>query len=127
MFGIIKRHSVKILVFTINIFLAAIAVFIIREKDQARLLEKAQMNNYGSENAADNTLPSFKSSVGAEESNVPADIPDQSSPVSSEAAVPTEPVPVPQNIVPTPVPTPVIPAPPSVPQTKPSNAQTKTS
>ena len=38
----LKKHSVKIFVFTINILLAAIAVLVIREKDQTRLLENVQ-------------------------------------------------------------------------------------
>jgi hypothetical protein len=109
MFDKLKKHSVKIFVFTINILLAAIAVLIIREKDQARLLENAQKENIANENAGSSTLPSFEGSV--EDNSVQIDVPSQPSPVDSstvvpentapEISVPTNPVPVPvQNIAP---------------------------
>lgn len=123
MFDKLKKNGVKYLVFAINILLAAIAVLVIREKDQARLLEKAQMENVGSGSEASSQLPSFKSSVSVEENSGAIDQ-TQVPPVDSGENVSAEPDP--QNIVPAaPTPVPVAPAP--VPQTKPSNAKTKTS
>lgn len=136
----LKKHSVKILVFTINILLAAIAVFVIREKDQARLLERAQTNkdNTESENAKKITPPSFESSVSVEEQEKKSettdnedqeDISTQDTPTDNSNVVPAAPSPsnpVPAVSVPAaPVPSVSTPAP--VPIPKPSNAKTKTS
>lgn len=59
----LKKNSVKILVFAVNILLAAIAVLVIREKDQDRLLGKAGKENPASSGAAGENLPSFKQSI----------------------------------------------------------------
>jgi hypothetical protein len=126
MLNMLKKNSVKYLVFAINVLLAAIAVLIIREKDQARLISKAQKESVGNESEAGSQLPSFKSSVNVEESldTIPVQVP----PVDSQADVPVEPVP--QSIAPaTPTPKKTAPAltPAPVPKAKPANAQTKTS
>jgi hypothetical protein len=131
MFDKLKKHSVKIFVFTINILLAAIAVLFIREKDQARLLENASKENLPSENTNSNILPSFENSVSAESagSNLPSlDIPNPTSPSDNSAIVPPVPSPVPapepKTVAPS---TPTVTAPTPVPAAKPSNAKTKTS
>ena len=62
MFGKLRKNSVKIIVFGINIALAAVAVFAIRGKDQARLEENSQKENSANENTESNLLPSFKNS-----------------------------------------------------------------
>lgn len=121
-----KKNGVKYLVFAINILLAAIAVLVIREKDQTRLLNQAQKENVGNESAGGDQLPSFKSSVNVEGAN-DASIPKQEPLVNSEAVVPMDLAP--QNVVsPVPVPNtaPLTPAPAAT-KAKPSNAQTKTS
>jgi hypothetical protein len=131
----LKKHSVKIFVFTINILLAAIAVLIIREKDQARLLENAQKELSPSENSNGNQQPSFENSVSVENADIPsapADVSDQTLPVESKpdpSATSTpaapDPIPSPAITVPsTPAPTS---APAPAPTAKPSNAKTKTS
>jgi len=124
----IKKHSVKIFVFTINILLAAIAVLIIREKDQARLLENAQKENPTDESAQNIPPPSFESSVSSEilggdssQTNVSEPSPPDNSAMTPAAPVPDPTVSDPANstsntIVPAPTTT-----------TKPSNAKTKTS
>lgn len=120
----LKKHSVKIFVFAINILLAAIAVFVIREKDQTRLLENAQKKNIPSENLNDDILPSFENSVSVE--NIGSD--------SSPAAVPA-PTDNSGIAAPVPVPAPAVTAPPNptsniatpTPAAKSSNAKTKTS
>jgi hypothetical protein len=136
----LKKHSVKIFVFTINILIAAVAVLIIREKDQARLLENAQKENPANENVNSDPLPSFENSVSAESvdsNSTPADESGQSLPVDSGTVAPSPPIPaIPATPVPTPIPSPAItvpsnPAPVSAPApapvAKPSNAKTKTS
>lgn len=128
MFERLAKHGTKILVFLINILLMAIAIFVIREKDQARLFEKAQTENGSGASASteSNILPSFENSVSLEEQNTkdagPADVSD---PVSAPApATITLPSPVSA-----PVSTPLNPA--SAPDKKASpsnvNVQTKTS
>jgi hypothetical protein len=132
----LKKNGVKFLVFAINILLAAIAVLIIREKDQARLLTKAQEDNPNKESLKTNNeaLPSFKNTLDSEiQSAVESiknnlfhpDIADQAPPVENVVPVPAT---TPPAAVPSPKITPpadTVPTP--VPQTKPSNAQTKTS
>ena len=89
----IKKHSVKIFVFTINILLAAIAVLVIREKDQTRLLGNLQKELSANENSL---LPSFENSVSSESvsSNTsPADAPARSSPIGAGVAIPATPAP----------------------------------
>ncbi|OGI25478.1 MAG: hypothetical protein A3J76_03750 [Candidatus Moranbacteria bacterium RBG_13_45_13] len=125
----LKKHGVKILVFLINILLAAVAVFVIREKDQARLLEKAQEEkNLESENAKKDPLPSFENSVsvesqqgtsGAESNSSPEDPANQIPPDGSAAVAPV--VPPPAN------PAPMIPIPFATQNTKPADRKTKTS
>jgi hypothetical protein len=109
----LKKNSVKIFFFTINILLAAIAVLVIREKDQARLLENTQKEILANENAqSSSSLPSFENSVSAE--GVQSD--------SSQANV-SETSPSTNNSV-------VVPktsAPATTPVSSPSNAKTKTS
>jgi hypothetical protein len=131
MFEKLRKHSVKIFVFTINILLAAIAVFIIREKDQARLLENASKENLPSENTNRYLLPSFENSVSAESAgsnSSPENIPDQPSSSDNSAIIPPAPSPVtatePKAVAP---PAPTVAAPTPVPAAKPSNAKTKTS
>jgi hypothetical protein len=132
----LKKHSVKIFVFTINILLAAIAVLIIREKDQARLLENAQKEIPANGTSQNNpSLPSFESSVStesADSNSMPADASTQSCPVDDGTAAPAASLPA----TPAPVPSPEItvpstsvpaPAPAPTPTAKPSNAKTKTS
>ena len=124
----LKKNGVKYLVFAINVLLAATAVLIIREKDQARLLEKAQKENVGSESVAGSQFPSFKSSISAEESENNKDIPTDDPLVESEAVVPVSPTT--QEIIPANpalVPVPTLPDTAPVLKKKPSNAKTKTS
>ena len=147
MFEKAKKHSVKIFVFTINILLAAIAILIIREKDQSRLLENAQKKIPASGDAQSSpSLPSFENSVSTEnlggDSNQ-ADV-SEPSPADNSAIVPPVPIPTP---IPAPVPAPKSASTPApavsapanstsntstpvavpVPTTKPSNTKTKTS
>ena len=88
----LKKHSVKIFVFTINILLAAIAVLIIREKDQARLLENTQKEILANENAqSSSSLPSFENSVSAEgvqSDSSQANVSEPSLPAGTSTAVP---------------------------------------
>ncbi|MCX6766236.1 MAG: hypothetical protein NT170_00410 [Candidatus Moranbacteria bacterium] len=135
MFEKLKKHSVKIFVFTINILLAAIAVLIIREKDQARLLENTQKEILANENAqSSSALPSFENSVssgGVQSDSPPANVSKPSPPADTSTAVPVTPAPSPAPIsVPKPAPVPVpaaISAPATVQNANPSNARTKTS
>jgi hypothetical protein len=130
----IKKHSVKILVFMINILLAAIAVLVIRGKDQSRLLQDAAKENVGSGNAQNNqSFPSFENSVsadGAESDPVSSDVSVQPSPSDNGAITPSMPVPTPA-IVPAPklVPAPAPANPSLVPiqNSVPVNTKTKTS
>ena len=124
----LKKHSVKIFVFTINILLAAIAVLIIREKDQARLLENAQKEFYQNGNPSSSSLPSFENSVSVESSGSDSSQANVSepSPAGTPVAAPT-PAPavsVPANSASSVTPPPVA-AP--TPAPKPSNAKTRTS
>jgi hypothetical protein len=123
----LKKHSVKIFVFTINILLAAIAVLIIREKDQARLLEGSPKEVPIGGNAQNIPLPSFEDSVSTE--SVKSDSVQADAPVGNSTTIPAVPIPVP-------TPTPTVVAPPSsssvstpapAPAANPSNAKTKTS
>lgn len=68
MLGNLKKNGIKIIAFFFNVLLAAIAVFIIREKDQTRLIEKNQeeKKNIESESTKKDSLPSFENSVSAE-------------------------------------------------------------
>ena len=130
MFNKLRKHSVKIFVFIINILLAAIAVFIIQEKDQARLLEKMQeeKKNLESENTESDPPSSFESSVSIEEQESASSLENsleqtnpstQNLPASNETVVPVNPPPenpIPANTNSTPTT-----------KTKPSNAKTKTS
>src|SRR4030042_1013765 len=104
MFDKLRKHSVKIFVFVINILLAAIAVFIIREKDQARLLEKMQeeKKNLESENTESDPPSSFESSVSIEEQESASSLENsleqtnpstQNLPASNETVVPVNPPP----------------------------------
>lgn len=114
----LRKHGVKILVFIINILLAAIAVFIIREREQAKLLEKAQSEkeNPGSESVKNDISSSFENSVNIGEQGDPIGPENNSkqSDVSAKTPPPAKPIPA------TPVPSPTQ-------KTKPSNAKTKTS
>ena len=68
MFNRLKNNGIKILVFIINILLMVVAVLVISEKDQMRLLGKAQdgKKNLGSENVGNDALPSFGNSASVE-------------------------------------------------------------
>ncbi|MFA5925921.1 MAG: hypothetical protein WC831_03210 [Parcubacteria group bacterium] len=117
MLGRIRKHSVKIIVFAINICLAAAAVFIIREKDQPRLLEKFQKDSSGLE--AENSAK-INSSV--------ADDPGQNSQTGADSGAAGAVEPSPDSTVANPIPVPVsAPVAPPVQKPKPSNAKTKTS
>ncbi|MDI6777685.1 MAG: hypothetical protein QMD77_00680 [Patescibacteria group bacterium] len=102
----LRKHSVKIFVFTINILLAAIAVFIIRGKDQARLLEDS------GERQSDVNISSFKENInldpsdGNSEEAMPETQPDSTkqNPASSTIA-PSDPIPSPSTMPVTPAPT----------------------
>jgi hypothetical protein len=108
MFGKLRKHGVKILVFLVNILLAAVAVFVIREKDRARLSEKAEEKNgdSGAGKVEDSILPSFESSIDAQEqksagpndpiqTDVPVETPKQDNPViAPQNPVQMEPTPV---------------------------------
>ena len=138
----LKKHSVKIFVFTINILLAAIVVLIIREKDQARLLKNAQKEVSLDGNVQSSpTLPSFENSVSAENtgSDLPPDVQNLPVPADNSIVVPP-PAPAPSSVPvtkPATTPVPKVSAPTtnstsnnssSTTQiTKPSNAKTKTS
>jgi hypothetical protein len=125
MLGKLRKHGVKILVFLVNILLAAVAVFVIREKDRARLSEKAEEKNgdSGAGKVEDSILPSFENSIDGEEqqsagpsdpiqTNIPAEIPKQDNP----AIVPQSPIPATST-----------PAPPPASKSQPANRKTKTS
>jgi|GEM_PF-2041943 len=131
MFERLKKYSVKILVFTINILLAAIAVLIIREKDQARLLENARKEVSIGGNAQNIPLPSFENSVSAESlggGSSQANVPEPSPAVDNSTVSPAAPTPAsaatPKSVS---TPAPVISAPAPAPTTKSSNAKTRTS
>ncbi|HUD08903.1 MAG TPA: hypothetical protein VMQ48_02310 [Candidatus Saccharimonadales bacterium] len=109
----LKKHSVKIFVFTINILLAAIVVLIIREKDQARLLENFQKELPANENAqSSSSLPSFENSVsteGAQSDSSQANVSETSPSTNNSVVVPNTPAPA------------------TTPVSNSSNAKTKTS
>jgi len=120
----LKKNSVKFFVFTINILLTVIAVFSIREKDQARLLENVQKENIPNENVNGTALPSFENSI--ENSTIQTDAFSQPLPAESDAALPENSAsevssPAPAITVPT------VPAPAPVKTTAPANTKTKTS
>lgn len=141
MFDKLKKHSVKIFVFTINILLAAIAVLIIREKDQARLLENFQKELPSNGNPNSSQLPSFENSVsieGVQSDSSQANVSETSPSTNNSVVVPKTPTPTPTPIPkPASVPAPKVSAPTnstsnvSAPATDPvsnsSNAKTKTS
>src|SRR4030042_4593264 len=107
----LKRHSVKILVFFINILLAAIAAFIIRERDQARLLENSQEKDLSKKKQSGADNPSFKenlnldSSDGNSEDVVPETQPDLTEQNPPDTIVPSEPIPSPSTVPAVPAPT----------------------
>jgi len=108
----LKKHSVKIFVFTINVLLAAIAVLIIRGKDQARLLQEAAKEKAGTESVQNSqAFPGFESSVSAE--NIVSEPAPANVPVDNSSVAPS----VPDSTLPTPAPA----------TASPSNAKTKTS
>ncbi|OGI27438.1 MAG: hypothetical protein A2359_04870 [Candidatus Moranbacteria bacterium RIFOXYB1_FULL_43_19] len=119
MFGKLRKNSVKIIVFGINIALAAVAVFAIRGKDQARLEENSQKENSANENTESNLLPSFKNSLNAGEEPENTDMPIQIPPAENATVVPADSASA--------SPVPVAPAPAPAAKTNPSNAKTKTS
>src|SRR4030042_5514930 len=126
MFNKLRKHSVKIFVFIINILLAAIAVFIIQEKDQARLLEKMQeeKKNLESENTKNDPPSSFESSVSIEEqesASSPENSLEQTNPSTQNMPASNKTV-VPVNPPPT-KPIPAATNPTSTTKTKPSNAK----
>jgi hypothetical protein len=130
MFEKTKNHGVKILVFAINILLAAIAVFVIREKDRARLEENFQKEKDALEknNPQDVLPPSFESSVSVEEqqgvdapeTGIPQDSnSDQTLPATNNTVIPPTTAPI--------ITTPTVPASSQTKTTKPADRKTKTS
>lgn len=118
----LKKHSVKILVFVINLLLAAITIFAIQEKDQNRLLKNAE-NERKNENVATDNVSSFENSVNIKEQEKANDaennVGQKDTPIKTSPADNTIIVPV--------TPPPADPAPAPTKKTKPSNAKTKTS
>jgi hypothetical protein len=132
----VKKHGLKIFVFLFNALLAVIAVLIIREKDQTRLLENSQKEIPPNANEQNISLPSFESSVSTESlesDSVQADVAEPS-PADNSTIAPVAPIPAPKPVS-TPDPAVSAPAnstsntlvPAPAPAAKPSNAKTKTS
>lgn len=106
MLGRVKKHSVKILVFFTNILLAAVAVLIIRGKDQVRLIE----NLAGKKSDVD--TPSFKGNLKLDSpggnpadtsSEIQSDPADQNS--ADNSVMPSDPIPSPSTAPAVPAPT----------------------
>jgi len=105
----------------------AIAVLVIREKDQARLLEKDQKDKESleSEAASDEALPSFKGSVDDEDQEDISTTSPENNSGQADPQVQTVPV---TDVKITPAPSiSATTAPSPSKKTKPSNAKTKTS
>lgn len=121
MLGKIKKHSVKILVFAMNMLLTAIAVFIILEKDQTRLFEKKQNDllNKNSSLSDENSFLKYElqSLKGGEDKKAEV--------LGIDTQVPS--IPTSKVVSPSEAPTPANISPPAMKSTSAPNAKTKTS
>jgi hypothetical protein len=141
MAGKIRKHSGKIFIFIINLFLMTIAVFVIKDKDQARRSSETQKNLLDENSILKVELQSLKgvlneinSALSVEEANISVD--EKSQPAASESSTVITPSVGTGNTTPTvsspATPSPAISSPPvSAPvpsqNTAPANTKTKTS
>ncbi|MFA6285667.1 MAG: hypothetical protein WC643_04045 [Parcubacteria group bacterium] len=119
MAGKIRNHSGKIFIFCINLFLMMIAVFVIKNKDQAKRAVETQKNLLDENSYLKNELQSLKGVLNEINSVLPAG--NVNTPADENTAI--TPSVGAENSVPA-----VVSAPTPVPTTKnPANARTKTS